>query len=99
MAEHLTGAAINDGHKYTPTIAPAVDEGQIGGPTLVGTFGNGAGYFNAGSLTRTTLGKSPAFEFHEAVDLLAFDVHSIAEAQTTPSASDAARRLFSRESV
>jgi hypothetical protein len=35
MAEDFTGAAVNDGHKNTPTIAPAVDEGQIGGPALV----------------------------------------------------------------
>lgn len=94
MAEYLAGAAVNDGHKDTPTIAPAVDEGQIGGPTLVGTFGDGAGYFDAWALARTTLGKSPAFEFHEAVDLLAVDVQSIAEAQTAPSAPDAARRFL-----
>jgi hypothetical protein len=94
MAEYLAGAAVNDGHKNTPTIAPAVDEGQIGGPTLVGTFGDGAGYFDAWALARTTLGKSPALKFHEAVDLLAVDVQSIAEAQTTPSAPDAARRFL-----
>ena len=94
MAEDLTGAAGNDGHKDTPTIAPAVDEGQIGGPALVGLLGDGAGDFDAGSLARTTLGKSPAFEFHEAVDFLAVDVQSFAEAQTTPSAPDAARRFL-----
>ena len=51
-------------------------------------------FIDAGSLARTTLGKSPAFEFHEAVDFLAVDVQSFAEAQTTPSAPDAARRFL-----
>ena len=64
MAEGLTGAAVNDGNKNTPTIAPAVDEGQIGGPALVGLLGDGAGDFDTRSLATTAFGKSPAFEFH-----------------------------------
>jgi hypothetical protein len=60
---------------------------------LVRAFGDGAGYFDAWALARTTLGKSPAFEFHEAVDLLAVGVQSIAEAQTAPCAPDSARRF------
>ncbi len=74
MAKDLAGAAFNHWNKNTPTIAPAVDEGQIGGPALVGLLGDGAGDFDAWALATTALGKSPAFEFHEAVDLLAVDM-------------------------
>jgi hypothetical protein len=64
------------------------------GPTLVGLFGDGTDDFDARSMARTGLGKSPAFEIHEAVDFFAVDMQSITKVQAAPSAPDAARRLL-----
>jgi hypothetical protein len=93
MAEHLAVAAVNDGNKDASTVAPAVDEGENGCPTLVGALGDGASDFDARALARTAFWEHPAFDFHEAVDFLAVDKQSITKAQSAPSSPDSASRL------
>lgn len=73
MAENLTRAAVDDGDEYAPAVFAAVEQGEVGGPALVGGGGDGAGDFDPWAVASTAFGKGPAFEFHDAVDL--FEVH------------------------
>jgi hypothetical protein len=70
VAEHLAGAAVDDRNKHAPTVTPAVDEGEVGRPALVGLFGDGAGDLDAWAVSGAALGKCPTLELHDAVDFL-----------------------------
>ena len=67
-----------------------MEGGQIGGPTLIGLFGDGGGCFDAGVSAGTSLGQGPASDFHDTVDFFAVDGNVLFKAQTAPSATDAA---------
>ena len=94
MAEHLTGAAVDDRHKHTPAIAAAMDQCQISRPALIGAFGDRTGGFDPWTSACAPLGQRPALELHDAMDLLAVDPQAITEAQAAPGAAHAAVGLF-----
>lgn len=94
VADDLAGAAVDDRHEDTPAVPAAVDEGKVGGPSLIGTIGDGAGDPDPRACSRLSLRKGPALELHDAVDLLAVDLDALDEAQTAPCAAHAAGRLL-----
>jgi len=94
VAEHLAGAAVDEGNKDAPAVAPAVDEGEVGRPALVGLFGDGAGDLDAWAVSGAALGKRPALELHDAVDFLDVNRDSLLVAETAPGAAHATGRFF-----
>src|SRR6476620_4713600 len=94
MTEDLPGAAVDDGHEDAPAVLSTVDEGKVGGPPLVGMIGDGEGDPDPRSGSCLSLWKGPAFELHDAMDLLAVDGDVLDEAQTAPGAAHAAGRLL-----
>ena len=94
MAENFAGTAIDDGDKDAPPVTAAVDEGEVGGPALVGVFCNGTGDFDARAVAGTALGKGPALEFHDAVDFLDVDGLSLLVAKAAPGAAHATGRFL-----
>ena len=94
MPEDLTGAAVDDGHEDAPAVLSAVDESKVGGPSLIGMIGDGAGDTDPRSGSSLSLWKGPASELHDAVDLLAVDGEALDEAQPAPGAAHAAGRLL-----
>lgn len=73
MAERLAGASVDNRNKHAPAVAPVVDEGEVGGPALVGILGDGAGDFDAWAVSGPAFGKCPALELHGAVNFLDVD--------------------------
>ena len=80
MTEDLTGAAVDDGHEDAPAVLSAVNEGKVGGPPLIGMIGDGAGDLDPRTSSCLSLWKGPAFELHDAMDLLAVDGDVLDEA-------------------
>ena len=89
VAKNLSCAAINDRNEDAPAVLAAMNESEVGSPALIRMVGDGARDLNPRPTSNDPLGKSPSFEFHEAVDFLAVDVEAIAEAQTAPGAAHA----------
>ncbi len=94
MTEDFTGATVDDRCKNAPAIAPAMNEGKVGGPALVGFFRDGAGDFYSWPVAGPALGQRPAFEFHDAVDFLDVDLVALLMTQTAPCAAHAASGFF-----
>src|SRR5690606_29151884 len=78
------------GNEDAPAVISAVDEGEVGGPALIGLWGNGTRGFDAWATAGAPFGECPAFAFHDAVDFLDIDVFYVPEAQAAPCASHAA---------
>ena len=94
MPQNLTGAAVDDGHKDAPTVPAAVNEAQIGRPSLIRMIGDGSGDLDPRTGPSLSLWKCPSFGLHDAVDLLDVDRDVLHEAQTAPGAAHAAGRLL-----
>ena len=94
MTKDLPGAAVDDRHEDAPAVLSTVDEGKVGGPSLIGMIGDGAGDADPRSGSSLSLWKRPAIELHDAMDLLAIDGEALNEAQTAPGAAYAAGWLL-----
>ena len=71
-AQHLAGAAIEDGNERAPPILAALDEGNIRAPALIGCWSYGSGPRHSRTLANGPLAHGPALDPHdEAMDLLA----------------------------
>ena len=88
-AEDFAGAAVDDGYEGAPAVHSAMDESDVGSPALIGGWRNGAGGCHAGPLARLAGFERPAFEAHDALDLLAIDLVAFDEAQPGPDGPDA----------
>ena len=76
-AENFTRAAVDDRHEGAPAVAIAVYGGDVGGPALVGSCGNGLEMLHTWSASGEALPTRPAVQAHDAVDLLAVDDHAL----------------------
>ena len=80
-AEDFARAAIDDRHEGAPAVATAVHGGDVGGPALVGSCGDGLEVLHTRPAARAALPARPAVQAHDAVDLLAVDDHALAFGQ------------------
>ncbi len=92
-AQHLAGAAIEDGNKRAPPILAALDEGDIRAPALIGFWGNRSGPRHPRALTNGPLAHGPALDPHEAVDLFAVGGLVQTMLQPGPYAANAVGRM------
>lgn len=77
-AEDFTRATVDDRHEGAPTVVTAVHGGDVGGPTLVWSCGDGLEMLHTRSTSGAPLPARPAVQAHDAVDLLAVDDHALA---------------------
>lgn len=77
-AEDFARAAVDDRHEGAPAVATAVHGGDVGGPALVGSCGDGLEVLHTRSVAGAALPARPAVQAHDAVDLLAVDDHALA---------------------